>query len=79
MTMPSEASRQRAAQAWCTPLTSHIEMDSVLAEAFASIIEDIWSRAWLGNATTSELLTELQARAEVAGYASYKTVGGEGS
>lgn len=32
------------------------------------------NKAWLGNATTGELLAELIARAEVAGYDKYKTV-----
>ena len=72
-----DLARQKAAQAWCTPATSSIEMDVVLAEAFAEILNEIWSQSWLGNATTAELLAELQARAEVGCYANYKTVGGE--
>lgn len=53
---------EKAAQAWCTPETSHIVMDEKLAYAFAEIIEDIWTKPWLGNATTNELLEELDAR-----------------
>lgn len=36
-------------------------------------MDDCSSQAWLGNATTAELLEELQSRAEVGGYANYKT------
>ena len=61
---------QRAAQAWCTKKTSHKEMDSDLAVAFAEIIDEIWSQPWLGNATTGEILDELRARVDV----DYKTV-----
>lgn len=69
--------RETAAQAWCTPETSDIQMDSRLAEAFAVILERVWSQPWLGNATTAELLEELTARAEVGGYATYSTTGRE--
>lgn len=31
------------------------------------------NQAWLGHATTAELLNELQVRAEIHGYANYKT------
>ena len=73
--MASELCRQKAAQAWCTEETSHIEMDVRLAEAFADILEDIWSKPWLGNATTQELLDELKCRIQIHGLANYKTVG----
>ena len=68
--MASELSRQRAAQAWCKQNTSGKEMDSDLAEAFADIIEEIWTQPWLGNATTGQLLDELRARVDT----NYKTV-----
>jgi hypothetical protein len=68
--MASELSRQKAAQAWATEKTSHIEMDSDLAEAFADILDGIWSKPWLGNATTGELLDEIRARVDV----DYKSV-----
>jgi len=71
--MPSQLCRQTAAQAWCKPTTSHIQMDSNLAEAFAEILEEIWSQPWLGNATTGQLLDEIRARVDC----NYKTVGGE--
>jgi hypothetical protein len=67
----SDLSIQTAATAWCQDTTSHIEMDVELATAFAEIIEDIWSKPWLGNATTKELLDELNAR---CGDLNYKTV-----
>jgi hypothetical protein len=68
--MSMELSRERAAQAWCKPTTKHKEMDPDLAEAFAEILEDVWSRPWLGNATTKELLTEVYARVDL----NYRTV-----
>ena len=72
----SELALQRAAQAWCTENTSSIEMDTRLATAFAEILDEVWSKPWLGNATTGELIDELKARAEMGGYAKYKTVDG---
>ena len=69
--MPSQLSREKAAQAWCTEKTNKIEMDIDLAEAFAEILDDIWSQPWLGNATTSELIEELKTRVDLQ----YKTVG----
>ena len=72
--MSTELARHKAAQAWCTEQTKNIEMDVVLAESFAEILDEIWSKPWLGNATTAELLDELRARAELGGYANYKTV-----
>jgi len=67
---PSSLSLQKAAQAWCTEYTSHKEMDSDLATAFAEILDEIWSKPWLGNATTKELIEELSARVDL----NYKTV-----
>jgi len=75
--MASSGALQRAAQAWCTPETEKITMDTKLAESFADIIEEIWSQPWLGNATTAELIDELRARCEVNGTLNYKTVGGD--
>ena len=68
--MASELARQKAAQAWCTEKTSKIVMMPELAEAFANILDDIWSKPWLGNATTGELIEELRARSDLA----YRTV-----
>ena len=42
--MATKNSRYLAAQAWCKPSTSHIEMDVDLAEAFAEIIDNIKSQ-----------------------------------
>ena len=69
--LPSSLSLQKAAQAWGKPKTSHKEMDADLATAFAEILDDIWSKPWLGNATTQELLDEIGAR---CGDLSYRTV-----
>lgn len=68
--MATELARQKAAQAWCKPKTSNTEMDTDLAEAFAEILDDIWRKAWLGNATTGELIEELKARSNLG----YRTV-----
>jgi len=46
-------------------------MDADLCEAFAQILNEIWSQPWLGNATTGELIEELKARSDL----NYKTVG----
>ena len=59
---PSELSLGKAAQAWCTEKTSSKVMDEDLAIAFAEILDEIWSKPWLGNATTEEMLDELDAR-----------------
>lgn len=72
--MSISLARQKVGEAWTKPMTHHLEFDSVLAEAFAEILEEVWSKPWLGNATTAELLTELQTRAEIHGYANYRTV-----
>ena len=71
--MASELARQKAAQAWCTEKTSRTEMDVDLCEAFAEILDEIWSQPWLGNATTGELIEELKARVDLE----YKTSGRE--
>jgi len=67
---PSELCIKKAAQAWCTPETSSIVMDERLAFAFAKILDEIWSKPWLGNATTKELLDEISARVDL----NYRTV-----
>lgn len=66
---------EKASQAWCTPKTSSIEMNTELAYAFAEIIDDILSKPWLGNATTGELIDELRARCEINGTINYSTTG----
>ena len=73
--MASTLSRERAAQAWCKPTTSKKEMDAELAEAFAEILDEIWSKPWLGNATNNELFEELKVRAEMGNTdPNYRTV-----
>lgn len=69
--MASESSRQLAAQAWYKPKTIKMKMIPELAEAFAEILDTIWSQPWLGNATTGELIEELKARSNL----DYKTAG----
>lgn len=71
--MTLELARQKAAQAWCTPATEKIVMIPELAFAFADILEEERSHARLGNATTRELLKEIEARIEVDGNLDYKT------
>ena len=72
--MVSKLALQKAAQAWCTLETSQITMDPVLAEAFAGLLDEIWSQPWLGNATTRELIDELRTRCELNGTLEYSTV-----
>lgn len=57
--------REKAAQAWCTEATEHIAMIPELAEAFAVILNEIWSEPWLGNATTGEMLEEIKSRVDL--------------
>ena len=77
--MASQLSLQKAAQAWHKPETQHIQMDYTLAIAFAEVLDDIWSKPWLGNATTGELIEELKFRCQMNGTINYKTVGREES
>ena len=72
--MSKDLARQEAAKAWCQPKTKNIEMIPELYEAFAEIIENIWTKPWLGNATTRELIEELKTRIEIDGKLVYKTV-----
>ena len=60
--MSLELARQVAAQAWCTDQTKHIVMVPKLAFAFADILELVWNKPWLGNATPAQLLGELHSR-----------------
>ena len=62
-----ELLREKVAKAWCTPNTEKIDMIPELAEAFADILDEIWSKPWLGNATNKELLEELSTRIEIHG------------
>lgn len=57
-----------AAQLWCLPTTSMIEMDVRLAMAFANKLAEETSQPWLGNATTQELLDEIAARVDISYY-----------
>lgn len=66
--------REKAAQVWCKPTTEKIEMDCVLAEAFAETLVDEMYSPHLGCATTQELLDEIGAR---CGDLNYKTVGSD--
>lgn len=69
----SQLAIQYAMKAWSQKETSHIEVDTRIAQEFAITVDEILSKPWLGNATTKELIEELQARADVGGYANYKT------
>lgn len=73
--MATELSLQKAAQAWCTEKTKHLKMNIDLAEAFAEILDEIWSKPWLGNATTNELVSEIGARVSLSELGEYKTTG----
>mgnify|MGYP001618068886 CR=1 FL=1 len=63
--------REKAAQAWCEESTKNKVMDPDLAEAFARILNEVWSKPWLGNATTRELIAEISARVDL----DYSTTG----
>lgn len=67
------------ARGWCHEDNAHKEMDSELALAICSEVMAVLDTAepWLGLATTARLLEELTVRAEVGGYARYRTVGPE--
>lgn len=71
--MASLLARQKVAQAWCKPETEKIEMQPELAEAFAEILDEIWNKPWLGNATTGQLLNEIRVRIELDGKLDYRT------
>lgn len=71
--MTTQLAREKAAQAWGKPTTKDIVMNTALAEAFAEILDEIWSQPWLGNATTRELLQELTARLETSDLLDYRT------
>ena len=75
--MSIESARGRAAQAWCTDKTSGKVMDAELCEEFAKILEEIWSKPWLGNATTRELIDEIKCRIGMDGKLDYRTVDSE--
>jgi len=71
--MASQLAKEKVAQAWYTPKTKKVVMDIDLAEAFADILDEVWSQPWLGKATTRQLIEELMARVDL----DYKTVGYE--
>jgi hypothetical protein len=75
--MSKQLARETAAQAWCKPQTENIEMNAILCEAFAEIIEEIWSQPLLGNATTRQLIDEITARISMDGMLDYRTIDGE--
>ena len=70
----SVLSIEKAAQAWQGEKTSKTEMDIDLALEFARILDEVWSKPWLGNATTEELIQEIRARIGEGGLR-YKTTG----
>ena len=72
--MSLRLAREMAALAWCQPTTAEIEMDTILGEEFAIILNKAMDEPRLGLATTGELIDELRARCEVDGTIDYKTV-----
>ena len=74
---PSQKSIERAAQVWCEPSTSHIEMDVVLASEFAKVLDEYEKQPLepqLGCATTRDLLEEIKVRIEIDGNLDYRTI-----
>jgi hypothetical protein len=69
----SEFARREAARVWRIPKTEKINMNSKLAEAFATILDGILSEPWLDNATTGELLEEVTTRIYLDGKLDYRT------
>lgn len=74
--MATELSRREATRAWRKETTKNKIMDVELAEAFAEILDEVWSKPWLGNATTDELLTEIRVRIEMDGKLQYRAIDG---
>jgi hypothetical protein len=74
--MASQLAIEKAAQVWCRPATAGKVMDPDLCVAFAEALDEVWSRPWLGNATTEELLGELHGRVRLHGLLGYR--GNEG-
>ena len=60
--MATEFSRGKAAQAWCTPKTEKIVMDTDLAEAFADILDEIWGQPGLAMLLLANSLMKLSHR-----------------
>lgn len=76
--MTPQLIKNKVAEAWQKPNTEKIEFIPELAEAFGEILDEIWSKPWLGNATCEELLEELSVRIEVHGPGlQYSTTGRE--
>jgi hypothetical protein len=69
--------REAVARGWCAEPNWGKVMDVDLAEAISQEVFKANVTPQLGCATTAELLVELAARAEIGGYADYKTVNGE--
>ena len=72
--MVTTSAKERAKQAWCQPTTNNKVMDIELAEAFAEILDEVWSKPRLGNATTGELVDEIRTRIEMDGRLEYRTI-----
>ena len=73
--MASSLAREKAAQAWCQPTTEKLGMIPELAEAFAEILDEVWSKPWLGNATNLQLIEELHIRHQLGHTApNYKSI-----
>jgi len=75
--MTSDEAFQRGVDAWTTPETKSITLDSRLGVAFANIIDEIWAESKipnLGCATTRELIEEITARIEFDDKLDYKTI-----
>lgn len=69
------------ARGWCHSVNERKVMDTDLAFAIVDEVEKAIKddkTPYLGCATTAELLNELKARAEIGGYANYRTVDNDG-
>jgi len=58
--MPTKESIYKAAQIWCRPECSHIEMEPVLGSAFAKVLDEELARLRADHKTALERVEGLQ-------------------
>lgn len=67
MIQPSQIALDKARTAWTKPSTQRLPMNSLLAEAFAGILDEVWDRS-LQTKTTDQLLDEIRVRVNQGPY-----------
>jgi hypothetical protein len=65
-----------ASMCWSETPTGVFQSEKAKAagERVMAVFNEVYSKPWLGNATTEQLLDELHARALTGGYLNYRTV-----